>query len=293
MKDREYLEEMNSPSNLRIVVSKLPFRLHERWRVIAFVIQEREGRAKISDLVTYINRQAQIASDPLFGDVKGSYEAKEKSKSSTRFAKGGGPRRATGCATSVRPDEGDASELRKNKQTSNALQEPCLYCNKRHNLSTCYKIRSLANKERLEFLKGKGLCFGCLTQGHMGKDFKKRATCEICSKKNPSLLRSKTDENTDQENAKPGKGQSSTSGHSTPQEDASAKSEVTAITGVGGNDCILSIMPVCIKSKRSYTTIEAYAFMDSYNFKEVVRRLKCSSVLCARRCPCPATCFQI
>ena len=127
----------------------------------------------------------------------------------------------------------------------------------------------------------------------MGKDFKKRATCEICSKKNPSLLRSKTDENTDQENAKPGKGQSSTSGHSTPQEDASAKSEVTAITGVGGNDCILSIMPVCIKSKRSYTTIETYAFMDSYNFKEVVRRLKCSSVLCARRCPCPATCFQI
>jgi hypothetical protein len=30
MKDREYLEEMNSPSNLRIVVSKLPFRLRER-----------------------------------------------------------------------------------------------------------------------------------------------------------------------------------------------------------------------------------------------------------------------
>ncbi|KAK0147978.1 hypothetical protein N1851_012345 [Merluccius polli] len=135
MKDMEYLEEMNSPSNLRIVVSKLPFRLRERWRVIAFDIQEREGRrAKFSDLVTYINRQAKIASDPLFGDAKESSEAKEKSKSSTRFAKGGGPRRTTDCATSVRPDEGDASELRKNKQTSNAFQEPCLYCNKGHNL---------------------------------------------------------------------------------------------------------------------------------------------------------------
>ena len=107
--------------------------------------------------MTYINRQAKIASDPLFGDVKESSEAKESL--GTRFAKGGGPRRTTGCSTSVRPDEGDASELRKNKQTSNAFLEPCLYCNKRHNLSTCYKIRSLPNKERIEFLKGIGTLF--------------------------------------------------------------------------------------------------------------------------------------
>ena len=75
----EYLEEMNSPSNLRIVVSKLTFRLRERWRVIAFDIQEREGRrAKFSDFVTYINRQAKIALDPLFGDVKESFEGKKR-----------------------------------------------------------------------------------------------------------------------------------------------------------------------------------------------------------------------
>ena len=71
MQDMEYLEAMNSPSNLWLVVSKLPFRLRERWRVIAFDIQEREGRgALFSDLVTYINRRAKTASDPLFGDVR-------------------------------------------------------------------------------------------------------------------------------------------------------------------------------------------------------------------------------
>ena len=57
----------------------------------------------------------------------------------------------------------------------------------------------------------------------MGKDGKKRATCEICSKKHPSLLHSKRDENTDQEKARPEKGPGSTSGHPTPQEDVSAK----------------------------------------------------------------------
>lgn len=149
MKDMDYLEEMNSPSNLRIVVYKLPFRLRERWRVIAFDIQEREGRrAKFSDLVMYINRQAKIASDPLFGDVKDSSEVKVKSNSNTRSAKGGGLKRTTGCATSVKPDDGDASESTKNKQTTNAFQEPCLYCNNRHTLSVCNKIRSLTNKQR-------------------------------------------------------------------------------------------------------------------------------------------------
>ena len=133
----------------------------------------------------------------------------------------------------------------------------------------------------------------------MVKDCKKRATCEICSKKHPSLLHSKRDENTDQENARPEKG--STSGHSTPQEDASAKSEVTAVTGAGGNDCILSI--VRIKSKRSNTAIETYAFMDSgssatFCSERLMRRLgvhgkKTQVLLWARRSPCPATCSQI
>lgn len=259
MMDMEYLEEMNSPSNLRIVAYKLPFKLHERWRVLAFEIQEREGRrAKFSDLVMYINRQAKIASDPLFGDVKESSEGKEKTKSITRAAVGGGLKQTTGCATSVVPDDEEASGSRKYKQTSNAFQEPCLYCNKRHTLSACDKIRSLPNKERIEFLKVKGLCFGCLTQGHMGKDCKRRATCEICSKKHPSLLHSKRDENTDQVNIKP-----ETSGHSAPQDDVSAMSEVSAVTGAGGNNCILSIVPVHIKSKRGNTIVETYAFMDS------------------------------
>lgn len=74
----EYLEEMNSPSNLRIIIHKLPFRLRERWRVVAFDIQEKEKRrVHFADLVEYINRQAKIASDPLFGDVKDPRMAKK------------------------------------------------------------------------------------------------------------------------------------------------------------------------------------------------------------------------
>ncbi|KAL1269131.1 hypothetical protein QQF64_031420 [Cirrhinus molitorella] len=48
----EYVEEMDSPSNMRAIVSKLPFKLREKWRVVACELQERTGlRARFSDLV--------------------------------------------------------------------------------------------------------------------------------------------------------------------------------------------------------------------------------------------------
>lgn len=48
----------------------------------------------------YINRQAKIASDSLFGDIKESFKMKDKTKSSIRSAMGGRLKRTMGCATS-------------------------------------------------------------------------------------------------------------------------------------------------------------------------------------------------
>ncbi len=43
MADVEFMDEMNNPTNMRTVLSKLPFRLRERWRNTAFDIQQRNG----------------------------------------------------------------------------------------------------------------------------------------------------------------------------------------------------------------------------------------------------------
>ncbi|KAJ8356650.1 hypothetical protein SKAU_G00194440 [Synaphobranchus kaupii] len=113
MKDVEYLEEMDNPANLRIIVSKLSYRLRERWRIVAFDVQEKERRrASFSDLVKFIDRQAKIVSDPLFGDVKESSDEKGKLKSSIRAAKGSEQKRST-FATSVTPAAGNASATTK------------------------------------------------------------------------------------------------------------------------------------------------------------------------------------
>jgi len=52
----------------------------------------------------------------------------------------------------------------------------------------CNKIREQPLKERIQFLKTNGLCFGCLTAGHMSKDCRKKASCSDCSLKHPAIL---------------------------------------------------------------------------------------------------------
>lgn len=38
MEDVEFLEKMDNPTNLRTVISKLPYKMKERWRVEAYEI---------------------------------------------------------------------------------------------------------------------------------------------------------------------------------------------------------------------------------------------------------------
>lgn len=53
MEDIDFLDEMDNPTNLRTVVSKLPYKMKERWRAEAFDIKERRGRrARFADLVS-------------------------------------------------------------------------------------------------------------------------------------------------------------------------------------------------------------------------------------------------
>ena len=44
MQDLDQLQEIENPTNLRIVVSKLPYKMREMWRVSAFDIQEASGK---------------------------------------------------------------------------------------------------------------------------------------------------------------------------------------------------------------------------------------------------------
>lgn len=41
MEDVEFLEEMDNATNLQMVISKLPYKIKERWHVEAYELQEK------------------------------------------------------------------------------------------------------------------------------------------------------------------------------------------------------------------------------------------------------------
>lgn len=262
MEDVEFMEEMDNPTNMRIVVSKLPYKMRERWRNSAFEIKERRGhRARFADLVIFIDRQANVAMDPIFGELQDSRtltpgKAKEKEKP---FKSG---MRGSSFATymSVERKRPDATVKQASTvKAANAFETPCLFCQKNHTLETCFKIKELTHSERVEFLKLKGLCFGCLTQGHLSRTCKRRMVCKQCSQRHPDLLHI---ERETYKNAS-----APTHDVCTLKEEVSGAQkpvmqEIVGYTGAGETECILSIVPVKVRSRKSGRYIETYAFMD-------------------------------
>ncbi len=262
--DVDYMDEMNNPTNMKSILSKLPFKLKERWRSYAYDIQERtRKRARFPDLVEYVYRQAKVANDPLFGDILDSTSSSQNSSKNQPSIRKSESKRSS-FAVNVSATENNVSKSQPEKKSlaaksTSVFQSPCLYCQKNHALNACNKIREQPLKERIQFLKTNGLCFGCLTAGHMSKDCKKRASCPDCSFKHPAILHVVNED--------------ASSKNSSADDRSQSTSEVTSAlvsagcrkgdhTGAGNNECILPIVPVQIKHKKDTKIIKTYAFLD-------------------------------
>ena len=127
-------------------------------------------------------------------------------------------------------------------------------------------------KERLQFVRMKGLCDNCLTRGHLAKTFEMPSFCQVkgCDFKHSMFLhpQSNTNEQKDDttkptESAKPERKSKDRPDETIVQ---------SAYVNIGENPhrrksrplqvTSLAIVPVKVKAKGSSTTIETYAFLD-------------------------------
>lgn len=95
-----------------------------------------------------------------------------------------------------------AAEQVERSAPASASTQACLFCKGEHVLETCNKLKGKPHKEKLDFLRSKGLCFSCLKYGHMSKLCKAKVSCEVCSLTNPTLLHIKKKDVADSEKRK-------------------------------------------------------------------------------------------
>lgn len=70
MKELQHMQELDMPSNMKTVISKLPYNLHERWRAVAHdIVETLNRRAHFSDVVVFLEKHVRILTGPIFGDI--------------------------------------------------------------------------------------------------------------------------------------------------------------------------------------------------------------------------------
>ncbi|KAK0142226.1 hypothetical protein N1851_020113 [Merluccius polli] len=222
MTELDYMQELEMPSNIRAIVSKLPFKLRERWRTIAHDTLETTGnRALFNDLVKVIERHVSILSDPLYGNIDDPPPGLNGGRVTSR-PKPYTEQRTKGNSFATTITLVETEQARGSRDTSSqrsyATASTCACCAQSHSLDCCGQLKCMKHRDKIDILKQNRLCFGCLRPGHMSRSCEQRLTCETCT----------------------------TCGH----------------TRAGRDRCLLSILPVQVKSAKGDKVIQTYAFLD-------------------------------
>ncbi|XP_030214395.1 uncharacterized protein LOC115545409 isoform X1 [Gadus morhua] len=242
--DAGYLDEMENSSHMKVFVSKLPFRMRESWRMkVCSIREEQKRRVKFRDLLDFLERQVRAAMDPVFCEIQNT-----RAKATTPpTPKSIGKAKGSSFATSVAqvPHQSDTPNV------GNAGKIQCLFCNDGHILDKCTTFKKKPNKDKITFLQSKGVCFGCLVQGHLSRNCQERLTCRTCSKNHPTVLHIEP------------KPQNTPADHETQTvSNALVSLDSEGDTGVGSKECSLSVLPVKVRLNKSTKVIETYAFSD-------------------------------
>ncbi|XP_072030104.1 uncharacterized protein [Amphiura filiformis] len=232
MLEPSYMDVLNHPRHIQMLVAKLPYKLRERWRTVTDTIQEEKKQAvTFDDLVKFVTKQARIAANPVYGNIRDAKDA-EKSKPVPR-------------ATIRR--RAFASAVERKDELTTTKGNSCMFCHKdNHALDSCYKLKNQPIKERLSYLKKFGLCFGCLKRAtHIRKDCTNKLTCTVCKRHHPTVLH---------EDQSPK--------HPLRQADSANSKTTCGLTGAGTSGCLPAIIPVQVRAKDSGMVIKTYAFLD-------------------------------
>lgn len=139
----------------------------------------------------------------------------------------------------------------------------CEYCNGPHQLERCSNIESLPHTDKLNFLRNQGLCFRCLSHGHISSGCSQTASCRLCNRAHQTILHIQRGDQISRREAATG----------TPQ--------VSSMSTCNGEcETTMAVIPVKVKT-RDGTTVETYAFMDpgssiSFCSTSLAEKLGCS-----------------
>ncbi|XP_064109660.1 uncharacterized protein LOC135217625 [Macrobrachium nipponense] len=162
--------ELQNPKTMRLILSKFPSSVRDRWcRVADKIISEKKQTIQFDDLVSFIEGEARVLKNPLFG--RHLFESGKKG-TTPGLGEGSAPSKSQGL-TSAR------------KVSCNKIGEAplsCWHCKGPHIIDECDQIAKMGHEDKLNTIKELRLCFSCLRNGHMSQYCRYRKRCNVCNK---------------------------------------------------------------------------------------------------------------
>jgi len=177
------LNEISNQTNLLRIVEKLPVYVQNSWRKEARDIRVKKQMSHgIEDLAAFIQRAAEIANDPVFGNTSSVREEVPRQSEQRQT-------RRYGDQLRVRNANVNMSTVSDDRRDANSRIQ-CPMCHAEHTLFRCDDFRRMRVEQRLQFVRAKKLCDNCLRQGPNAAQCLKPTRCTVtgCGRRHTKFL---------------------------------------------------------------------------------------------------------
>ena len=172
LKKNSMFTEIDTQHNIIEICLRLESSIRYEWRNRVMKTKQSTGvYLNFSGFVTFIQEQADILNDPLYG--KNALEGRPNRNKSSK---------------SVSSLSVAIQDIGSSVQSNSNIQ--CHLCSKSHKLYTCYKFRSMPIDKRCNYVKTNNLCALCLSNDHLVSECRSTYVCKInnCGEKHSSSL---------------------------------------------------------------------------------------------------------
>lgn len=195
LKEIGYLNKVENPDTLKAIVGRLPYGLRQRWRDVADDITENQEREiTVKDLNCFVAAKARAANHTVFGDISVQQQPTTLGNARARSKQTARNRNRSSLATNTYSEA--SSDAPNTHQNQNRCR--CAMCASNHRLSQCTDFKRKSVKERIAFVRLKGLCDNCLVYGHRASVCPKPRFCCVtgCNGNHSSFLHPRSVEQT-------------------------------------------------------------------------------------------------
>ena len=197
------LNVLNDDQENHKMMSKLPKWVSNRWvRTVYKSKIEQKRYPLFAEFVKFLVTESNIACNPVNLRTNKGHEDGKRPRDSRKqefAASRHKPRleaNSRNFATKSKEQGGQDGNPRANEKP---VSDVCQLCKGTHDLNTCQEFCKMNVKDRKKFASEKGLCFGCLGQGHISRQCRKRKTCTTCRKSHPTSLHGDLKEDVNQD----------------------------------------------------------------------------------------------